>query len=334
MSGECTRPKIYYVLASEQFPPPRLVEFGELAEHAKFDGVWTSDHFQPWQENQGHSAAAWVTLAALTQRTSRVKMGTGVSCASFRYLPAIVAQIWASLSLLSPGRLFLGLGSGEKLNEGAAGGGWAPYDERADRLIESIDIIRKLWTGEEVDFKGKFWNVRSKLYDPPAEEIPIYVAAGGPKSARLSGKYGDGLITGASTLKKNPELKSAWEEGVREAGKDPKLMPVVVEHWAIVGDEEDAKVPAQKWQFIPNAWKHGYFDNINPADIEKRAKEEIPLEKVYGDWIVSKDPSEHEDAIRELSRLGATHIVVHVPSENQKEVIDFYGGKVIPKIGP
>jgi F420-dependent hydroxymycolic acid dehydrogenase len=332
MSTDRNRPQIYYVLASEQFPSPKLVELGELAERANFDGVWTSDHFQPWQANEGHSAAAWVTLAALTQRTSRVKMGTGVTCASFRYLPAIVAQIWANLSLLSPGRLFLGLGSGEKLNEGAAGGGWAPYEERAARLVESIDIIRKLWTGEEVDLEGKFWNVKGKLYDPPSEKIPIYIAAGGPKSAQLSGRHGDGLITGASTLRKKPELKSAWEQGAREAGKDPKLMPVVVEHWAIVGAEQEAKVPAQKWQFIPNAWKHGYFDNINPMDIEKKAKEEIPLERVYEDWIVSKEPRDHEDAIRELSRLGATHIVVHVASENQKEVIDFFGSKVIPRI--
>ena len=332
MSVRRNRPQIYYDLASEQFSPPELVELGELAERTNFDGVWTSDHFQPWQTNQGHCAAAWVTLAALTQRTTRITMGTGVTCASFRYLPAIVAQTWASLSLLSPGRLFLGLGSGEKLNEGAAGGGWAGYEERMSRLIESIDIIRKLWTGEEVDYKGKFWSVKGKLYDPPVEKIPIYIAAGGPKSATLAGKYGDGLVTGASALRKNPELKTAWEQGVREAGKDPQSMPIVVEHWAIVGDAQDARGPAQKWRFIPNPWKHGYFDNISPVDIEKKAKEEFPLEQVYEDWSVSEEPATHEDAILELSRLGATHVVVHVPSENQKEVIDFFGNRVIPRI--
>jgi F420-dependent hydroxymycolic acid dehydrogenase len=332
MPTDRDRPQIFYDLASEQFTSPELVELGELAERANFDGVWTSDHFQPWQTNQGHCAAAWVTLAALTQRTSRVMMGTGVTCPSFRYNPAVIAQVWANLSLLSPRRLFLGLGSGEKLNEGAAGGGWAAYEERMARMAESIEIIRKLWTGEEVDLRGKFWNVEGKLYDPPSEKIPIYIAAGGPKSARLAGKYGDGLVLGASTLRKNHEVKSAWEEGARDAGKDPKLMPIVVEHWAIVGDEKDAKAPAQKWQFIPRAWEHGYFDSINPIDIENKAKVEIPLEKVYEDWAVSKEPGEQENAICDLHLLGATHVVVHVPTENQKEVIDFFGSKVIPSI--
>jgi TAT-translocated FGD2 family F420-dependent dehydrogenase len=325
-------PQIYYVLASEQFPVTELVKLGELAERANFDGVWTSDHFQPWQANEGHSAAAWVTLSALTQRTSRIKFGTGVTCPTFRYRPAIVAQVWANLSLLSPGRVFLGLGAGEKLNEAAAGGGWAMYEERADRLIESIDVMRKLWSGDEVDLKGKFWEVKGKLYDPPSETIPIYIAAGGPKSARLAGKYGDGLVMGASTLRKQPEIKAEWEKGVREAGKNPESMPIVVEHWAIVGTEKDARIPAQKWQFIPKAWEHGYFDTVSPVEIEKRASKEIPLEKVYADWTVSTEPRHHEEAIRELARLGATHVVVHVATENQKEVIDFFGGRVIPRI--
>ncbi len=326
------RPQIYYVLASEQFPVTELVKLGEIAERANFDGVWTSDHFQPWQANEGHSAAAWVTLSALTQKTSRIKFGTGVTCPTFRYRPAIVAQVWANLSLLSPGRVFLGLGAGEKLNEGAAGGGWATYEERAARLSESIEIMRKLWTGEEVDHRGKFWEVKGRLYDPPKETIPIYVAAGGPKSARLAGKSGDGLVTGAGLLKKQPELKSEFEKGAREAGKDPKSLPIVVEHWAIVGTEKDAKLPAQKWQFTPKAWEHGYFDNISPLNIENKASKEVPLEKVYEDWAVSTDAGEHENAIRELARLGATHVVVHVATENQKEVIDFFGGKVIPRL--
>jgi len=252
-SSQSAMPAIYYVLAHEQFSPPELVEQGVAAERAGFRGVWASDHFQPWQPNEGHATFAWVTLAALTQRTSRIAFGTGVTCPTFRYRPAVVAQAWASLSHLAPGRVFLGLGAGEKLNEGAAGGGWGPYAERASRLVEAIAIIRGLWTGKNQHIKGRFWDVEGKLYDPPTSKIPIYVAAGGPKSARLAGLHGDGLITGASLLKNDKELKRAWYGGVRESGRNPGSLPVIVEHWAVVGGDADARTAAEKWRFIPRA---------------------------------------------------------------------------------
>lgn len=325
---------VYYVLASEQFTTPELVDYGAAAEKAGFDGVWTSDHFQPWQSNEGHAGSAWIMLAALSQRTSRVKFGTGVTCPAFRYRPAIVAQSWASLSLLAPGRVFLGIGSGENLNEGAAGGGWASYEERASRMIESVNIIRSLWTGDQVNLKGRFWQVDARLYDPPKDDIPIYIAAGGPKSARLAGLYGDGLVAGAPALRKDKQLKEKWEEGVEESGRDSKSQAIVVEHWAAVGEKEDeaVKTAAKKWQFIPNAWKPGYFDNVSPDEIQARAEKEIPLEKVLDQWVVSKDPRVHANAIQELYDLGATCVVVHVATQDQKEVINFFGGKVIPAV--
>ena len=322
-------PIVYYVLASEQFTVPELVEYGHAAELAGFQGVWSSDHFQPWQDNEGHSGSAWVTLAALTQRTSRIALGTGVTCPIFRYRPAVVAQAWASLSQLAPGRVFLGLGSGERLNEGAAGGGWASYEERASRLIEAVKMIRALWTGEPVRMEGRFWDVDGRLYDPPVSPIPIYIAAGGPKSARTAGVYGDGLITGAATLKRNPGIRAAWEEGVRESGRLPSAEPVIAEHWAMVGGEEEAREAAARWRFVPNAWKAGYFDNASPVEIRARAEEEVPLERVLEDWTVSSDPRVHRAAIRELGELGATHVVVHVAAPNQLQVIDFFGREVL-----
>ncbi len=324
-------PKVYYVLACEQFPPPSLVQFGVEAEGAGFDGVWTSDHFQPWQPNESHAAAAWPTLAALTQRTSAVMMGTGVTCPTFRYRPAVVAQVWASLASLAPGRLFLGVGTGEKLNEGAAGGGWAPYEERASRLVEAVKIIRALWTGDDVKIDSEHWSVEGKLYDPPPAPIPLYIAAGGPKSARLAGLYGDGMITGAESLRE-PKLKAAFEEGARAEGKDASSMPIVVEHWAIPGETDEAKKAAQKWRFIPKAWEKGYHDNVSPASIQRRAEKEVKLEEVLRTWTVSSDPRDHADAIKELGRLGATHVVVHAPVEDQSRAIDFYGRRVIPAL--
>ncbi len=330
MKSSATDPAIYYVLAGEQFTPPELVEQGVAAERAGFDGVWASDHFQPWQVNEGHASFAWVTLAALTQRTTRVAFGTGVTCPTFRYRPAIVAQAWASLSHLAPGRVFLGLGAGENLNEGAAGGGWGPYTERASRLVEAVGMIRGLWTGEHQRVEGPTWSLDGKLYDPPTSKIPIYIAAGGPKSARLAARYGDGMITGASLLKYNAELRSAWEAGLRESGKDRSSPPILVEHWAIVGGDAEARAAAEKWRFTPRAWEHGFYDNISPHDIQTRSEAEIDLESVYSEWAVSTNPQYHIDAFRQLADKGATHIVVHVAMPNQSEVIDFFGKEVLP----
>lgn len=325
---------VYYVLASEQFLVPDLVDYGVAAEKAGFDGVWTSDHFQPWQTNEGHSGSAFVILAALSQRTSRIKFGTGVTCPTFRYRPATVAQVWASMNLLSPGRVFLGIGTGENLNEGASGGDWASYEERTARLIESVNIIRSLWTGDHVSLKGRYWQVDARLYDPPNNRIPIYVAAGGPKSAHLAGLYGDGLVTGAATLRKNRQLKKEWERGVEESLRDTKNQDILVEHWAVIGEKEDeaTRKAASKWQFSPNAWKSGYFDSMSPEDIQARAEKEVPLERVLDDWAVSKDPHVHSKAIQELYDLGATHVVVHVATENQNDAINFFGSKVIPDL--
>src|SRR5206468_4129143 len=128
---------------------------------------------QPWQDNQGHAGFAWATLAALAQRTSRLRMGTAVTCPSFRYQPAVVAQAFATLSQLAPGRVYLGVGSGEALNEQAAAGGWGEYEERAERLVEAVTIIRRLWSGQKVEHRGRHFQVQGRLYDPPARPIPL-----------------------------------------------------------------------------------------------------------------------------------------------------------------
>src|SRR5438477_8768705 len=161
-------PHIGYVLSDEQFPITQLVELGAAAERAGFDAVWSSDHFQPWQDNEGHSAFAWLTLAAVGQRTRNVIMGTGVTVPIYRYRPAIVALGFASLGQLYPGRVFLGVGTGEAINEEAATGEWAAYPERAERLAEAITVIRKLWTGDVINHQGKYYTLKvAKLYDLP-----------------------------------------------------------------------------------------------------------------------------------------------------------------------
>ena len=270
---------IGFMLAHEQFPVPELREIGTAAARCGFGLLATSDHFQPWQANEGHAGAAWVTLGALSDRAPEAWMGTTVTCPTLRYHPAIVAEAFASLALLNPGRIFLGVGSGEALNEQAATGDWPGWQERWERLIEALEIIRALWSGKDVTHKGKHYQVEGKLYDPPPKPIPILTAANGPKAMKLAGQHGDGLITDPLTWKQH---KGEWEAGAKAAGKNTADMPVLIEQFVAVGDKSVAEQAAELWRFLPKAFK-GFHTIPDPAEIQRRAEEEVPLGKVMAD---------------------------------------------------
>ncbi|HEY4001276.1 MAG TPA: TIGR03557 family F420-dependent LLM class oxidoreductase [Candidatus Xenobia bacterium] len=316
--------KVGYVLSSEQFPNTRLVQLAAQAEAAGFDAAWSSDHFQPWQPNEGHTSQAWVTLAAVGQRSSRLFIGTGVCCPAYRYHPAIVAEAFASLGQLYPGRVFLGVGTGEALNEVAATGDRFPhYRERAARLAEAVELIRRLWTGQMTTFEGHFYQVRhARLYDVPSVPVPIYIAGNGPKSAHLAGLHGDGWITTLKLLE-DPKVRDAFEAGARAAGKDPARLAIVLESFVVNGTHEQALPGAEKWRFTPYAWKR-YVTDPDPRDIQKRADREVPLSKVMEDWTISTDLHQHAEALRKAHKAGATMVMVHSPLPDQSGFIDFY----------
>ncbi|WP_209436848.1 LLM class flavin-dependent oxidoreductase [Amycolatopsis methanolica] len=204
------RAPVGLVLSHEQFPTSRLLDFAF---------VWASDNLQPWQDDQGHSMFPRLTLALVGERARRVTFGSGVPCPSYRHHPTEVAQAFASLDLLAPGRTFLGVGTGEAVNEQAGTGHYGRYAERHDRLVEAITLIRRLWTGERVTFRGRFFSTdQLKLYDLPSKPPPVYVAAQGPKSARLGGQYGDGWITQAGASL-DPAPRDAFAAGARAAGR-------------------------------------------------------------------------------------------------------------------
>jgi G6PDH family F420-dependent oxidoreductase len=244
------------------------------------------------------------------------------------YNPAVVAEAFASLSLLYPGRIFLGVGSGEALNEEAAVGSWPKWPERSERLVEATEIIRKLWSGEPVSHKGKYYEVNARLYDPPSKPIPLMMAGNGPKAMQRVGRYADGLITDPKTWKEN---KAEFEQGAREAGKNAAKMPVFIEQYVVVGGKPEAEMAAEFWRFGPKAWKP-YFNVRDPETIEQRANAEIPLEKVYADWVVSTEPEMHVRALSRLFDSGATGVHIHSGQPDQKRVIDFYGKEVLPQI--
>ena len=314
-----------FMLGHEQFTAPELVRLGTLASRSGFHILSSSDHLQPWQANQGHAGQAWVTMAALGAQ-AHGWMGTTVTCPTFRYNPAVVAQAFASLSQLYPGRVFLGVGSGEALNEQVATGVWPKWQERWDRLIEAITIIRELWTGQDVSFKGKYYNVNARLYDPPAKPIPLLTAANGKKSMRLAGQHGDGLVTDPLSWKK---YKTEWEEGARASGKDPASMPVLIEQYVVVGDQQTGRQAAELWRFGPKAWK-GLYNVPSPVEIQRKADAETKIEEVTQSWPISTDPAVHVKKMRELFDSGATIVNVHSGQPDQARVIEFYGSHVLP----
>ena len=317
-----------FLLAHEQFSAPTLVGLAEAAAASGFDVLATSDHFQPWQANEGHCGEAWVTMGALVGRIREAWMGTTITCPILRYHPSIVAETFATLSHLHPGRVFLGVGSGEALNERAATGSWPSWEERWERLIESLHIIRALWSGEPVSHRGNHYAVSGQLYDPPARPIPILTAANGRKSMRLAGQHGDGLVTDPSTWR---EHRGEWEAGAHAAGKTSAEMPVLVEHFVVVGDRDDAQSAAARWHFLPKAF-NSYYEITDPAAIERRAEAELPIEKVTAEWTISPNPDDHIAAVNALFQSGATIVNIHSGQVDQQKVINFYGNWVLPKL--
>ena len=318
-------PTIGYFLSHEQFSPASLVDAAVRAEQAGFDSVWASDHFQPWQENQGHAGNAWLTLAAIGQRTTSVTLGTAVTCPIYRNHPALVAQAFATLGELYPRRVFLGVGTGEAVNELPAGGGWGPYDERLSRLREAVVLIRSLWTQERVTHDGDAFPIaNAKIYDKPTEPVPIYIAASGPRSAALAGEIGDGWITDSATLLAADHAVDAFR-GASNTSSDAE---VLVEQYVFVGDRTAAYEAAPIWRFAPVGGR--VIDMDDPREIQTFAEAEASLEQVVESWLVSQDPREHIRRIRLLFEAGATHVAIHSVQPDQDRLIDFYGKDVLP----
>lgn len=312
-------------LSHEQFRTDQLVAQAQAAEKAGFQYVWASDHIQPWQDNEGHSMFPWLTLALVGNSTSRISFGTGVTCPTYRYHPATVAQAFASLAILSPGRVFLGLGTGERLNEQAATNTFGKYAERHDRLVEAIELIRQLWSGQRISFAGRYFQTNSlKLYDLPPAPPPIFVAASGPKSARLAGQYGDGWITQSRDLT-NAKLLAALGAGAHAAGRDPASLGKRAELISVVGDSEEAARTAALWRFTAGA-----VDQPNPVEIQ-RAAESNPIEKVLANWTVGIDAATHITAVQWVLDAGAVPFL-HFPQGDPIAAINFYRDYVLPKL--
>lgn len=326
--------KFGYKASAEQFGPRELLNFAIEAEACGFDSVWISDHFQPWRHTDGHAPFAFSWLGALGERTSRILLGTSVLTPTFRYNPAIVAQAFGTLGVLNPGRLILGVGSGESLNEVAVTGGeWPAAKERLARLRESVELIRRLWTEDLVTFEGTYYKtLNATIYDKPAQPIPIYISAGGPVAARFAGRSGDGFIctSGKGDELYREQLLPAVTEGAQAAGRDPGSIEKTIEvKVSFDTDREKALRDTRIWAALalPAEDKANIHD---PREMEKRAAS--VADQAHRRWLVSSDPDEHVEQIRPYIDLGFTHLIFHAPGEDQSRFLQLYTREILPRL--
>ena len=325
--------KIGYAAMLEQFGPREVVDYSVKAEKAGFSGVMAADHFQPWVPQQGQAAFVWNVMTAIGERT-KGDVGPGVTCPSFRMHPAIVAQASATLAAMYPGRHWLGLGSGEALNEHILGQYWPETPERINRMFEAIEIIRKLFgsRGKDVKHEGKFYKLEStRLWTMPDEPPPIFIATAGPITAKKTGMYADGLITVGAPEEKIEMIFEKCREGAREAGKDPARFRFIGQlHLSWAPTDEVALTNAMvEW---PNGgMKFPKQDIKSPLDFEQMAKL-VRAEDFKGRMLISSDPEKHRQQIQKFIDLGFDQVYLHNVGRNQEEWIKVFGRDVLPKL--
>lgn len=325
--------RIGYKASAEQFDPATLLDFAAEAERTGLEIVGISDHFQPWVHTEGHSPAALPWLGAAAERTRTATLGTSVLTPTLRYHPSIVAQSFATLACLARGRVFLGVGTGEAMNETPVTGGEFPgRKERRQRLAEAIDLIRLLWREERVDFEGRFYRTRrATIYDRPDEPVPIYVAASGPLAAKLAGRVGDGFIC---TSGKDPalydELLGKVAEGAEEAGRDPAGIRHMIE--IKVSYDRDRELAFSNTHFwaalaLKPEQKEGIEDPIEMESVAKANLDQAPSR-----FICSDDPEEVVEKIAVYAELGFDELLLHAPGHDQRRFLEQFSEDVLPQL--
>ena len=341
--------KLGYWASQEQYSMNDLIKFVKEAEKMGFDQTLTSDHFHPWSHTNGYGNFTWIWLAAAAERTKSMKFITGVTAAVYRYNPGIIAQAFASLDVLYPRRIGLGIGTGEAMNEVSLGFDWPSADTRLERTTEALQIIKKLWNkgnyGKEirtsnknidndnddfVNFKGQYYNIKNaKLYTPPSTNIPLYMAGSGKEAIQTAGRLTDGLIT---TSKPNTcdDTFKIFDKAAREAGKDPdKLEKISKPKISYSEDYDKAFKSCEFWRTskIENAFDRDIND---PRQLEKTAKEEVTDEELKKSILIITSIEDLIKPIEEYFKAGFTQVYTHSTSPNEIEFIQKFAKKVLP----
>lgn len=328
-----TRPSFGYKASAEQFEPRELLNLGIRAEDSGFDSVFVSDHFQPWRPD-GHAPNALPWLGALAASTERITIGTSVLTPTFRHHPALIAQAFGTLGAMFPGRVVLGVGTGESMNEAPFGIDWPEQRERFHRLKEAVGLIRQLWTEDNVTSEQQFYPVRGMtIFERPEVPVPIYIAAAGAAAARLAGRVADGLIT---TSGKAPTLYTdivlpAMEEGIAVAGRDAGGVSRMIEvKVSFAADGREAIEDTRYWAAL-SLTPEEKMSTEGPAELQQLAQR-LPIERITQRWLVATDPDEHVAQIRRYLDLGFDHLVFHSPAADQRRFLDLYGAEILPRL--
>ena len=320
-----------YKASAEQFGPRALLDYSARAEASGLEIVSVSDHFQPWRHHGGHSPAVLPWMGALGAHTSSATIGTSVLTPTLRYHPAVVAQAFATLGCLYPGRVFLGVGTGEAMNETPVTGDfWPPIKERRQRLSEAVRLIRQLFTEERVSFDGSHYKTdRATVYDRPEEPVPIYVAASGPLAAKLAGRVGDGFIcTSGKAPELYEELLGKVREGAEAAERDAAAIARMIEIKVSYDTRPGfAERNCEWWAALAlSAEEKAGVDD--PIEMERLA--DANRERAVTRFIVGDDPEAIADGIAPYVDLGFTELVLHFPGNDQERAIDEFARDVLP----
>jgi coenzyme F420-dependent glucose-6-phosphate dehydrogenase len=322
-----------YKASAEQFAPRELLELSVLAERLGLDAIALSDHFQPWRHHGGHAPAALPWLGTAGASTTSARIGTSVLTPTLRYQPAVIAQAFATLGCLFPGRVWLGVGTGEAMNETpVTGNEWPNGKERRRRLAEAVELIRRLWTEERVTFEGEYYRTdRATVYDRPDEPVPIYIAASGPLAAKVAGRAGDGFIcTSGKPRELYADLLANVEEGARAAGREPGTLPRMIEIKVSYDRDRDFAEEACGWWAalaLSGEEKSGVED---PIEMERLA--DANRDRASTRFIVSDDPDEVVERIRPYVELGFTELIFHAPGADQARFLEQFARDVLPRL--
>jgi coenzyme F420-dependent glucose-6-phosphate dehydrogenase len=340
-----------YWASQEQYPMQDLIKFVVEAERGGFTATMTSDHFHPWWHDNGYGNFTWVWLAAASERTKNMRFITGVTAPVYRYNPSIIAQAFASLDVLYPGRIALGLGTGEAMNEVSVGFDWPSAAVRLKRTTEAIQIIRQLWgnkeekrqagssgyghgnennTGGFVNFEGEYFKTKNaRLYTPPSTNIPLYMAASGPDATQTAAKYTDGMIT-ISKPDKSRETFDTFDKAALEEGREPSRLQKIGKPKVSYSEDYDKAFRSSEF------WRAGEIEDVfntdinDPRDLQRKAKQEVSDDKMKESTLIATSMEDLFKPIEEYFKAGFTQVYLHSTSPNELEFVQEFCKKVLP----
>lgn len=315
----------------EQNDGGELMKLVPLISQSGFSRIWVSDHFHPWFHRNAHTGFAWSWIPEALVSSESISIGTGVTAPLYRYHPAVIAQAAAYLSNRFTSRFFLGVGTGESMNESPLGLRWGGYEERADRLREAIGIIRALWSEDFVNFDGEYYRLsNANVYTKPLSPPPVFVAANGPKTAHLAGQFGEGLITfEASDSFYRTKLFPSFEKGAREAGKKPETLDKIIQ--LIVSFDENIHNAVEACRIWAGVLTDGAIQMTDPRQLDEAGRS-VTEEQLSHAFVACSSPSDLLKRFQRFIDVGFNHIVILNSSPDKEKLLSIMQNYIIPKL--